>query len=348
MGLTRREGDVEVARHLHNAGESLAAAVQAARAGAFQTVEQAAISFSCKRANDTIMKLIDQELGGDDFLALWPDEELPERFPPMERPSGPIKNRGDVMMALQDIDNALYRKPEPWPFKGLSNALRAIVARLEAEEEGKPVNWGDDPATVVQALKTALRERTPVAYFAYGAINHSGGFHSGEHRHGGRVGAPNRPGWFYFEAEHSQWAGPFPTERAAREACGDVGDGPDADMDALKAELRWLRGYYGEETGNEHGPMMQTEAREYLCHRLDKLLDIAGADAAPRLADILDQAERDPDSRVTYELEGDTDLNEREHRGEAIAEGKRTGRNVVAHVERTTSYLVYDRDQPDE
>ncbi len=119
--------------------------------------------------------------------------------------------------------------------------------------------------------------------FGRAGIDHIGGFHSRS-----RHGEPNEPGWYYFQPEHGQWAGPFETADAAHE--------------------------------RKHGPDGDTA----------------------RLADILEQAERDPDARVTYELEEDTGLNEREDRAEAIAEGKRTGRSVVAHVQRTTSYLVYD------
>ncbi|MCY4400872.1 MAG: hypothetical protein OXE96_16255 [Gemmatimonadetes bacterium] len=217
MSLKRREGDRKVAVHLHNAVEHLTSAGAAAREGAYEEHESDLVWCAKDHVEDVI-----REYGGDPFEALA-TENLPERFPPMERARGPIENRGDVMMALQDIDAALYRKPEPWPFKALSNALRSIVAKLEAEEEGRTVVWDDDNATVANALKTALRERTPVAYFAYGAINHSGGFHSGQHGKDGKR-APNHPGWFYYEAEHGQWAGPFPTEKQAREGCANVGD----------------------------------------------------------------------------------------------------------------------------
>ena len=167
----------------------------------------------------------------DDTLALCrrpgPAVELPERFPPMQRSRGPVWSRGCVMTALMDIDNQLHSgriKGEiDWPIHPLSRALRVLVANLEAEEEGKAVTWEDDTGTVARALKTALVARTPVAYFAYGAINHSGGFHSrGKDEHGYPL--PNRPGWYYFQAEHTEWAGPYESESEAREASGAVGD----------------------------------------------------------------------------------------------------------------------------
>lgn len=229
-GFERREGDRKLAVHLHNAVESLTSAGAAAREGAYPVVEVNAIW----NAKDVVEDVIDR-FGGGAFEELA-TEGLPERFPPPERKRGPIETRGCVMTALQDIDNALHRIRKPWPFKALSLALRSIVGRLEAEEEGKEANWENEPGVVVGALKRALRERTPVAYFAYGAINHSGNFHSGEHRHGGRVRAPNRAGWFFFEAEHGQWAGPYPTEKAAREDCGDVGDEDGAPDDVGLAE----------------------------------------------------------------------------------------------------------------
>ncbi|MXW18391.1 MAG: hypothetical protein F4139_00685 [Gemmatimonadetes bacterium] len=137
-----------------------------------------------------------------------------------------IETRGDVIVALMRIDEQLHRNRNrgllDWPFKPLSRALRALVARLETEDAGKPVTWPDGVDPALDALKRALRERTPVAYFAYGAINNSGAFHSGQHGKDKR--RPNHPGWFYFEAEHCQWAGPFPTEAEARANCADIGD----------------------------------------------------------------------------------------------------------------------------
>ena len=187
-----------------------------------------------------------------------------------------IETRGDVIVALIRIDEQLHRNRNrglvDWPFKPLSRVLRALVAQLEAAEEGRTLvenrpqgakrmradvfglavtalalfdseqaetleeMWEDatrieferdqgreDEKTArIDALKQALRERTPVAYFAYGAINDSGAFHSGQH--GKDKNRPNRPGWFYFEAEHSQWAGPFPTEAEARQGSADIGD----------------------------------------------------------------------------------------------------------------------------
>ena len=44
----------------------------------------------------------------------------------------------------------------------------------------------------------------PTRYFNYGEIDHMGGFHSRSKKK-----RPNRSGWFYFEPDHCQWAGPF-------------------------------------------------------------------------------------------------------------------------------------------
>lgn len=139
-----------------------------------------------------------------------------------------------------------------------------------------------DPRPVAQMMGVGVH------YFPRGGIDHIGGYHARS-----RDAYPNPAGWYYFQPEHSQWAGPFDTAEAAYD--------------------------------RKRSP-----------------------EGAPALADILELAERDADARVIYELEGDTDLNEREDRAEAIAEGKRTGRSVVAHVQRTTSFLVYDHhNDPD-
>jgi len=153
-------------------------------------------------------------------------DDLPERSPPMERRRhADIETRGDVIVALMRIDEQLHHNRNrglvDWPYKPLSRALRVLVTNLEAEEEGKTVQW--DAGAVVAALKRALRERTPVAYFAFGAINHTGGRHSAQHAKGAER-APNYAGWFYHESEHDQWVGPFPNRADARAGCADVGD----------------------------------------------------------------------------------------------------------------------------
>ncbi len=125
MGLTRREGDVEVARHLYSAGENLAAAVQAAMAGGYQKVEIAAISFSCKKANDTIQKLIDQELGGEDFLALWPPSEEPGAFNALWDALSEIVESG----ALKAVHAANTTRLHD---KALDALMRAAAERQEA------------------------------------------------------------------------------------------------------------------------------------------------------------------------------------------------------------------------
>jgi len=205
-------------------------------------------------------------------------DDLPERFPPMERREQPsIETRGDVMVALMRIDKQLHHNRNrglvDWPFKPLSCALRALVAQLEAAEEGRtPVEdrpkgagrvradvfglavtalarfdseqaealegmWEDatriefehdqcrenETTDRIEALKKALRERTPVAYFSYGAIKHTGGKHSAQHAKGAE-NTPNYAGWFYHESEHDQWVGPFPNRADARAGCADVGD----------------------------------------------------------------------------------------------------------------------------
>ena len=44
----------------------------------------------------------------------------------------------------------------------------------------------------------------PTRHFSYGEIDHIGGFHARSKMH-----RPNRSGWFYYQPEHCQWAGPF-------------------------------------------------------------------------------------------------------------------------------------------
>lgn len=146
-----------------------------------------------------------------------------------KRANGPsIETRGDVMTALMRIDEQLHhnagRGLVDWPFKPVTRILRSVCVRLEAEDAGETVTWEDDNGTVLAALREALQRRTPIAYFGYGAIDHSGGFHEDVRRWGEGEKSPNRPGWFYFEAEHGQWAGPFESEEDARMACGLVGD----------------------------------------------------------------------------------------------------------------------------
>ena len=76
MSLVRREGDREVARHLHGAVEQLASAYQAADAGALNTVERSAI-WEAKEATEEAIA----ELGGDEFelLGLAGTVEFAER-----------------------------------------------------------------------------------------------------------------------------------------------------------------------------------------------------------------------------------------------------------------------------
>ena len=54
---------------------------------------------------------------------------------------------------------------------------------------------------------SAAKASFPTRYFGYGELDHIGGFHTRSKKQ-----RPNRGGWFYFEPEHGQWAGPFRTQ----------------------------------------------------------------------------------------------------------------------------------------
>ena len=71
-------------------------------------------------------------------------------------------------------------------------ADRMLARLLKLVAKVGPDGWQGDGASF------------PTRYFSYGEIDHMGGFHSRS-----KMQRPNRSGWFYFQQEHSQWAGPF-------------------------------------------------------------------------------------------------------------------------------------------
>ena len=80
-------------------------------------------------------------------------------------------------------------------------ADRVLARLLKLVAKVGPDGWQGDGASF------------PTRYFAYGEIDHIGGFHSRSKKQ-----HPNRSGWFYYQPEHCQWAGPFRSQEEGEDA----------------------------------------------------------------------------------------------------------------------------------
>ena len=80
-------------------------------------------------------------------------------------------------------------------------ADRMLARLLKLVAKVGPEGWQGDGASF------------PARYFAYGEIDHIGGFHWRSKKQ-----RPNRSGWFYYQPEHCQWAGPFRSQEEGEDA----------------------------------------------------------------------------------------------------------------------------------